>query len=247
MQDTPTLGAEQGPWFTTTHWSLVLNAQDPASPQAGEALEQLCRAYWYPLYAFARRLGHDDPTAKDLTQGFFASLIARNYLADVRREKGKFRSFLLAAFKHSIADDRDKARAQKRGGGQIAISLDAPSVEDRYRHEPAEVLDPETLYERSWVLTLLDETRERLRQECCAADKTALYEHWQHAESGDEDAPSHAEAAPRLGLSEGGLRTAVFRLRQRYRELLRAEVAQTVNSPAEVDEELRYLLRVISG
>src|SRR5580658_4125339 len=133
-------------WFTTTHWSIVLSAQDLASPHAQEALERLCRAYWYPLYVFVRRQGYDDAAAKDLTQGFFARLLEKNYLADVHPEKGRFRSFLMVSIKHFISDDRDKARAQKRGGGQTFVSWDDTSGEDRYRHEPVDLMDAEKLF-----------------------------------------------------------------------------------------------------
>jgi len=247
LQDSATTTAEQATWFTTTHWSVVLNAQDPASPQASGALEKLCRSYWYPLYAFVRRQGYDEAAAKDLTQGFFAKLIEKEYLAGVRRDKGKFRAFLLVAIKHFMSDERDKARALKRGGGQIVISLDDTAGEDRYRREPMDAMDAEKLYERRWALTLLERARVRLKEEYCTAGKAELYERLQPFESGDKDTPAYAEVAPALGLSESGLRSAVHRMRQHYRELVREEVAQTVNSPAEVDEELRYLIRVVSG
>jgi RNA polymerase sigma-70 factor (ECF subfamily) len=210
-------------------------------------LEKLCRSYWYPLYVFVRRQGHDEATAKDLTQGFFAKLLEKNYLADVRREKGKFRTFLLVAIKHFISDERDKARAEKRGGGKTVISLDETAGEDRYRHEPIEVMDAEKLYERRWALTLLEQARERLKEEYRTGGKAELYERLQLFGSGANDTPAYAEVAPTLGLSESGLRSAVHRMRQRYGELVREEVAQTVSSPAEVDEEIRYLIRVVSG
>ena len=245
-RDSATTSAEQAAWFTTTHWSIVINAQDPASPQASQALEKLCRSYWYPLYAFVRRQGRDEATAKDLTQGFFAKLLEKNYLAGVRPEKGRFRNFLLASIKHFIADEWDKARALKRGGGQTIISLDETTGEGRYRHEPVEAMDAEKLYERRWALTLLEQARERLKEEFRIAGRAELYERLQLFESGDHDAPAYAQVAPALGLSESGLRAAVHRMRQRYQELVREEVAQTVSSPAEVDEEIRYLIRVIS-
>ncbi|HXP59168.1 MAG TPA: sigma-70 family RNA polymerase sigma factor [Dongiaceae bacterium] len=247
LRDSATTSAEQAAWFTTTHWSIVINAQDPASPQASQALEKLCRSYWYPLYAFVRRQGRDEATAKDLTQGFFAKLLEKNYLAGVRPEKGRFRNFLLASIKHFISDEWDKARALKRGGGQTIISLDETTGEDRYRQEPVEAMDAEKLYERRWALTLLEQARERLKEEFRAAGKAETYEQLQRFESGDTDAPAYAEVAPALGLSESGLRTAVHRMRQRNQELVREEVAQTVSSPAEVDEEIRYLIRVVSG
>jgi len=247
LRDNATSSEEQAVWFTTTRWSIVLNAQDPASPHASEALEKLCRAYWYPLYAFVRRQGHDEATAKDLTQGFFAKLLEKNYLSGVHPDKGRFRTFLLVAVRHFISDEGDKARALKRGGGQPVISLDETVGEDRYRQEPVESMDAEKLYERRWALTLLEQARERLKEDYRAAGKAELYERLQPFESGGSDAPAYADVAPALGLSEGGLRAAVHRMRQRYRELVREEVAQTVNSPAEVDEEIRYLIRVVSS
>jgi RNA polymerase sigma-70 factor (ECF subfamily) len=246
QQDSATTPAEQAAWFMTTHWSIVLNAQDPTSPQASQALEKLCRSYWYPLYAFVRRQGHDEATAKDMTQGFFAKLLEKNYLADVHPEKGKFRTFLLVAIKHFMSDERDKARALKRGGGVTVISLDETVGEDRYRREPIEVLDAEKLYERRWALTLLEQARAQLKEEYRVGGKTELYERMQLFESGDKDGPAYAQVAPTLGLSESGLRSAVHRMRQRYGELVREEVAQTVSNPAEVDEEIRYLIRVVS-
>ena len=234
-------------WFTTTHWSLVLNARDPSSPLATDALEKLCRAYWYPLYVYVRRQGEDEESAKDLTQGFFARLLERRYLAQVQREKGKFRSFLLAALKHFLADERDKARAQKRGGGQSLVSLDDSTGEERYRLEPVETMDAEKLFERRWALTLLEQARARLKEEYLESGRSSLYDCLKVFEAGDRDAPSYAAAAAQLGLTESGVKSAVFRLRQRYRELVREEGANTVDNPAEVDAEIRYLISVISG
>jgi RNA polymerase sigma-70 factor (ECF subfamily) len=238
---------EQGGWFTTTHWSIVLAARDPSAPQAADALEKLCRSYWYPLYAFVRRQGYDESSAKDQVQGFFARLLEKNFLAEVDQEKGKFRSFLLASLKHYMADERDKARAQKRGGGQILISLDETVGEDRYRAEPVDVMDAEKLYERRWALTLLDQARERLKEEFQNAGKSDLYQHLQLFDAGGRESPPYADVAREVGLSESGLRTAVFRMRQRYQELVREEVAQTVSSPQEVDEEIRHLILVVGG
>ena len=246
-KDTEVTTSAQGNWFTTTHWSLVLNARDPASPLATEALEKLCRTYWYPLYVYARRQGRDDETAKDLTQGFFARLLEKNYLAQVQREKGKFRSFLLASLKHFLADEWDKARAQKRGGGQTLISLDDSTGENRYRLEPVEAMDAEKLFERRWALTLLEQARARVQEEYLKAGKAGLYDHLKAFESGDQNASSYAQVAAELGLTESAIKSAIFRLRQRYRELVREEVANTVESPAEVDAEIRYLISVISG
>jgi DNA-directed RNA polymerase specialized sigma24 family protein len=245
-QETGVSTASQGHWFTTTHWSLVLNAGDPSSPLATESLEKLCRSYWYPLYAYVRRLGENEESAKDLTQGFFARLLEKNYLAQVQREKGKFRSFLLGALKHFVADEWDKARAQKRAGGQPPISLDDTTCEDRYRLEPVDTMDAEKLYERQWALTVLEHARHRLKQEYEEAGKAALYEHLKVYETGDRSGPPYAEVAVKLGLGESGVKSAVLRMRQRYRELVRAEVANTLQSAEEVDSEIRYLISVIS-
>ncbi len=239
--------AGQGTWFTTTHWSLILNAQDTSSPVATAALEKLCRGYWYPLYVYARRQGEDEESAKDLTQGFFARLLEKKYLAQVQREKGKFRSFLLAAMKHFLADERDKARAQKRGGGQRFVSLDDSACEERYRLEPVDAMDAEKLFERRWALTLLEQARARLRDEYLEAGKSSLYERLKVFEAGEKHGPVYADLGAELGLSDSGVKAAVFRLRQRYRELVREEVANTVASPEDVDGEIRYLIGVISG
>ena len=236
-----------GTWFTTTHWSLVLNAQDTASPLAAAALEKLCRAYWYPLYVYVRRQGEDEESAKDLTQGFFARLLEKRYLAQVHREKGRFRCFLLAALKHFLADEWDKARAQKRGGGQTFVSLDDSAGEERYRLEPVESMDAEKLFERRWALTLLEQARARLREEYLESGKSSLYERLRVFEAGDKTGPSYAQLASELNLTESGVKAAVFRLRQRYRELVREEVANTVDTPGEVDGEIRHLISVISG
>jgi len=238
---------DKGAWFTTTHWSLVLNARDPASPLAGEALEKLCRSYWYPLYAYVRSRGLDEQAAKDLTQGFFAKLLEKNYLAQVHPEKGLFRSFLLASLKHFLSDEWDKSRAQKRGGGQLHISLDDPTGEDRYRLEPVDHMDPEKLFERRWALTVLEQAQGKLAEEYAKAGKSEVYAHLRATESGDNGVPTFAEVAVALGLTESAVKSAAFRMRQRYREVVREEVAHTVGSSAEIDEELRHLIAVISA
>ena len=246
-KETEVTTSGQGKWFTTTHWSLVLNARDLSSPQATEALEKLCRTYWYPLYAYVRRQGEDEESAKDLTQEFFARLLEKNYLAQVQREKGKFRSFLLAALKHFLADERDKARAQKRGGGQRIISLDDTTCEHRYRLEPVDAMDAEKLFERRWALTLLEQARARVREEYLKAGKAELYDRLNALESRDQNAPSYAQLAAELELTESAVKSACFRMRRRYRELVREEVANTLDNPAEVDAEITYLISVISG
>ncbi len=244
---TQTATCGQGTWFTTTHWSLILHAQDTASPLASTALEKLCRAYWYPLYVYVRRHGEDEESAKDLTQGFFARLLEKRYLAQVQREKGKFRSFLLASLKHFLADEWDKARAQKRGGGRRFVSLDDSTGEERYRLEPVDAMDAEKLFERRWALTLLEQARARLKEEYLENGKSRLYDRLAVLEAGDKNAPPYAQVAAELGLTESGVKSAVFRLRQRHRELVREEVANTVASPDEVDGEIRYLISVVGG
>jgi DNA-directed RNA polymerase specialized sigma24 family protein len=231
--------------FPATHWTVVLAARGSQDTQAGIALENLCRAYWYPLYAFIRRQGYDAPDAQDLTQGFFARLLEKDYLADVDRRKGRFRSFLLAAIKHFLADERDKASAQKRGGGQVPISLDAQAAEDRFRLEPAHELTPEKLFERRWASSLLGKAFDRLAQDYAEADKQGLFAELQEFLAPGAEAASYALPAQRLHMNEGAVRMAVHRLRQRYGQLFREEVAHTVADPNEIEEEMRHLRRVL--
>ena len=225
----------------------MLAASQETSPQATEALEKLCRAYWYPLYVFIRRQGYGPQDAQDLTQGFFTRLLEKNYLAQANRQKGRFRSFLLAALKHFVSDERDKAKAQKRGGGQALISLDEQIAEKRYRVEPADIMSAEKLFERRWALTLLEQARARLRNEYVAAGKAEFYDELKILETGEKNMVTYAELAVRLGTTESAIKSAVPRLRRRYAELVREEVAHTVNSPSEIDEEIRYLIAVISS
>src|SRR2546430_7258053 len=234
-------------WFATTHWSVVLAANQQTSPQGTEALEKLCRAYWYPLYAFIRRCGYDSHGAQDLTQGFFTRLLEKNYLAQADRQKGRFRSFLLAALKHFLSDEQDKARAQKRGGGQALISLDEQTAEGRYRLEPADVMSAEKLFERRWALTLLEQARSRLREEYVAAGKAEFYNQVKILEGEEKSRVTYAELAARLGTTESAIKSAVPRLRRRYAELVREEIAHTVNNPNEIDVEIRHLIAVISS
>ena len=231
--------------FATTHWSVVLAAGQSTDTQASEALEQLCHTYWYPLYAYVRREGYNPADAQDLTQGFFARLLARDSLAQVGPQKGKFRSFLLAALRHFLSDQRNRARAVKRGGGAEVLSLDAQEAEERYRLEPVDRLDAERIYERRWALTLLEQALTRLRDENAAAGKAELFEQLRGFVAGDSDV-SCGEAAPQLGLTESAVKSTLHRLRQRYRELVREEIAHTVDDPAEIEPEIRYLIGVMS-
>ncbi len=234
-------------WFATTQWSMVLAAGDSSAPGAKEALERLCRAYWYPLYAFVRRRGHDPHDAQDLAQGFFAWLLESKQLRVADSERGKFRSFLLAMLKHFLSDERKKARAQKRGGGQELVSLDAQSAEDRYRMEPATDQTAETFFDRRWALTVMEQTVTRLCEEYVAADRAELFEELKHFQPGGEAGRSYADVAARLGLTESAVKSAIWRMRQRHGDLLREEIAHTVATPADVEEEIRYLIAVLGG
>jgi RNA polymerase sigma-70 factor (ECF subfamily) len=228
--------------FSATRWTLVLSAaRGTRTPVATTALAELCRTYWYPLYAFLRHRGHESHEAEDLTQGFFAHLLAKDFLAGVDPEKGKFRSFLLASLKHFLSDQRDYAQARKRGGGQKVVPLDGLDAESRYRLEPAHDLTPEKMYEKQWALALLDRVLSRLEAEQSADGKAEQFAVLKNFLSGSR-AESYAAIAERLGTTEGAVKTAVHRLRRRYRELLREEIAQTVASPEEIDEEIRSLL-----
>ena len=226
---------------------MVLTARAKDSPAARQALEQLCRAYWYPMYAHVRRAGHLASDAEDLTQAFFARLLEKDWLAVADRKRGRFRSFLLGSLKHFLANEWDKARARKRGGHLQIVSLDAPAGEDRLQHEPMAAGSPDQEFDRRWALALLDAVLARLAGEFCAAGKGALFEHLKPALGGDRTAVDYAELSRRLAMSEGAARVAVHRLRQRYRELLRDEIAQTVVTPSEVEDELRQLFVALAG
>jgi RNA polymerase sigma factor (sigma-70 family) len=234
------------PVFATTHWSVVLAAANEHAPEAAAALERLCRTYWYPLYAYVRREGYSPADAQDLTQEFFASLLRRDSFAHVAPEKGRFRSFLVAAMRHFLSDQRDRAQTLKRGGRAEVISLDAQEAENRYRLEPVDCLDAEKIYERRWAMMLVEQALTRLRGESAAAGKSELFERLRRFVAGESEL-TWGKAAAELGLSEGAMKAAVHRLRERYRVLLRDEIAHTVADPEEIEEEVRYLVRVITG
>lgn len=238
-------GAPRRPVFVTTHWSVVLAAGHDDTARASDALAKLCRTYWYPLYAYVRQRGYSPHDAQDLTQEFFARLLAKNTLGAITREKGKFRSFLLTALNHFLVDEWKKARAQKRGGGQI-LSLDAREAETRFGREPVDALTPERLFEQNWALSLLDSVYQRLQGEYERDRKGALFQELKFCLSGARSSVPYADLAARLNMPENTVKTTVHRLRQRYRELLRAEVAHTVASPGEIEEELRSLFRALS-
>ena len=233
--------------FATTHWSVVLAATGRSSTEAGNALSHLCSVYWYPVYSFVRRRGHNPQDAQDLAQEFFARLLERNWLARADRNRGRFRTFLLASLSHFLANEWDRAHAQKRGGAVQIIPLQLGSAETRYGQEPPDPTTPEQIYERRWALALLETVLQRLSQECRAEGKAALFDALKPCLIGERDSQPYAALAAQLRMTEGSLKTAVHRLRRRYREILREEIAGTVETPAEIDAEMRYLLKALSG
>jgi RNA polymerase sigma-70 factor (ECF subfamily) len=225
---------------------VVLAAKDKSSPDSAAALEALCRAYWYPLYAFVRRQGHPPCDAQDLTQEFFARLLLKDYLGAAARERGRFRTFLRVALKRFLANEWDRARRLKRGGGHASLSLDTATAEDRYQAERGGGLPPDRLYKRRWALTLLEQTLGRLRTEHAAAGKAAQFERLKGVLMAERGAIDYGALAAGLGLSEGAARVAAHRLRKRFRELFRAAVADTVSGPGEVESELRYVVGILA-
>jgi RNA polymerase sigma-70 factor (ECF subfamily) len=231
--------------FATTKWTRVLLARNPDSLEAREALGQLCQTYWYPLYAFMRRSGYAREDAQDLAQDFFARLLSQEWLARVDPRKGRFRSFLLAALKHFLANEWDKQRALKRGGGHQFVSFDGASLEARYELEPAHLDSPDKVFERRWALVLLDKALARFQQEHARDGKALVFETLKDCLTGSRDSIHYAEVARRLGVSVGALKVMVHRFRRRYREVLREEVAETVAEPAQIEDEMRYLLEAL--
>jgi RNA polymerase sigma-70 factor (ECF subfamily) len=233
--------------FPTTWWSRVARAGDPADPEARAALEGLCRDYWYPLYAFARHRGLTSDDACDLVQGFLADLIERGDLAAVARDRGRFRAFLRTACDHFLAHRREHDRALKRGAGRRPVPIDRHDAEGRYGREPAHDQTAERLFERRWALELLENVLARLESEMIGAGKTDLFSRLRPMLEGDGGAESYREIGMALGMSEASIKVAAHRLRARYRQLLRAEVARTVADPAEIDAELAELLAALAG
>jgi RNA polymerase sigma factor (sigma-70 family) len=231
--------------FVTTHWTVVRAGATAESPHCAAALEQLCRAYWYPLYVYIRRRGHPIEEAKDLTQEFFARLIEKQWLAEADRTKGRFRTFLLTALNHFLANEWRRSQAAKRGGGKSVISLD-DTAEARYAQEPASRLTPERIYDRRWALSLFDRALGRLREEYVNAGKSGSFDLLKKYLSIEAADGEYAQLATELEMSPGAVTAAVYRLRQHYRELVREEVAHTVESPDEVDAEMRWLLAALS-
>lgn len=242
--DLPTVAASG---FHTTHWSVVLAARETnAASASADAVASLYAKYWYPIYAFIRRKGATSHEAEDLTQEFFCRVSQRNWLENVHPAKGKFRSFLLVCVKHFLANERDKALAQRRGGGYHLVPLEREDAETRYPLEPADPLTPETLFERRWVYELLQKTIHDLRLEYAQSNRLDLFDELQCFLPGGKEGSSRAEVAQKRGLSANAIDVAIHRLRQRFGILLREKVAETVSSEAEVDDEIRYLMSILS-
>lgn len=235
--------------FATTRWTVVLRAGGPTSDGSTKALECLCRIYWYPLYSFARRGGASPHDAEDITQSFFVHLLEHNAVAKADRERGRFRSFLLAAFKNFQANAHARESAAKRGGGKAVLSLDGLNAEDRYQHEPQTDLSPERLYDQKWANSLLDLVMQQLRTEYTTLGKDAQFEVLRSAIWGGRrgEAGGYEMLAREVGMSEGAFKVAVHRLRARFRECLHLEVAQTVATPGEIEDELRHLLKALGA
>lgn len=232
--------------FATTRWSIVATAGS-TSPQSREALAALCHAYWYPLYAFLRRQGTPAEDAQDLVQAFFVELLEKGKLGAADPERGKFRSFLLASLKHFQANQWRRAAAQKRGGGVTAVSLDLEAGERRFALEPAHELTPERIFQRQWAMTLLEQTLAALRTEFAAAGKAELFERLKPYLGGEGAGLPYRELGAELGMTEGALKVAVHRYRGRWREVLREQIAQTVDSPDEIEQELRELFAAVAS
>jgi DNA-directed RNA polymerase specialized sigma24 family protein len=229
-------------WFTTTHWSVIIAARDAASPASTAALQRLCRTYWPPVYAFIRREGFGADDSKDLTQEFLSRLVHKEWLTHLKHQDGRFRNFLLTVVKHFLSDERDRANAQKRGGGKPLISIDACHEEERDSLVCTSTFTPQEIFERRWAETVMTEAAERLRRSYAARGKSALFEQLKDLQPGEHGERSYAQIAATLGMSEQAMKNAVLTFRRRYAQCLRDEIAQTVSNPAEVEEELRHLM-----
>ncbi len=231
--------------FISTPWSLVLRAADRTAPDCRQALQSLCAAYWYPVYAFVRRHGHAPHVAEDLTQEFFLRLLEKDYLGRVDREKGRFRTFLLVCVRRFLCNEHDRAFAMKRGGGRTPLPIDFGDAEDRYTHEPADRLTPERVFERRWALTVLETALAAMEEECAASGKRRLFDALKVYLAAEQNAPPYAATAAHLGMQEGAIKVAVYRLRQRFARLVRQEVTRTIGDPAEAGDEIRALFEAL--
>jgi RNA polymerase sigma-70 factor (ECF subfamily) len=233
--------------FVTTHWSVVLAAKDKNAPGCSQALEALCRTYWYPLYAFVRGSGYSPHDAQDLTQGFFEKLLAKDYLRVVEPEKGRFRTFLKVALKRFLVHEWERARAEKRGGGQSVLSLDTDLAERRFQTQALHTLGPDQIYDRQWAVTLLAETGNRLEGEYSGAGKEEELTVLKPFLTAERGQIPYAQIASTLKMTEGAARVATHRLRKRFRELFHEVIAETVSEPAEVQAELRHVIAALGG
>lgn len=236
-----------GDIFATTHWTVVLAAGQRSTPQADRALEELCRTYWFPLYAYVRRRSHTKEDAEDLTQAFFARFLEKNYLEGLSAERGRFRAFLLASLKHFLANEWDKSQRQKRGGHASHLSLDWQTADTQFQLAAPNEPSPDQAFDREWAVALLAKVIGRLRAECEADGHGGQFAELKTFLTAGKGALSHAAAARALGVDEGAVRVAVHRLRKRYRQLLRDEIAQTLADPTQVDEEMKALFGAFSG
>lgn len=233
--------------FATTHWSLIQAARWDDSDQASQALDRLCRTYWFPLYAYLRRRGYREHDAKDLTQGLFAQLLRRKSFSQLAPQNGKFRSFLLVAMNHYLADQHERENAQKRGGGEAVLPLDGVEAEQCYHRELATRDTPETLYERRWAIAVVELALRRLRDEFVLGGKTKIWDQLHPLLSESAQVPPYGEVGRQLGMTEEAVKKAAQRLRRRFQELVRAEIANTVASPSEIEEELGHLRAALGG
>lgn len=238
---------EKDPVFHTTRWTVVLRAKGSASPEAAVALEQLCRVYWYPLYAYARAKGHGADDAQDLTQEFFARVLEKDYLDVADQKRGKFRWFLLTTFKHFLANEYDRQRAHKRGGGQKPISLDGLQAERQFQLEPRVEAPLDRIFDRRWAMTVLKTAQDRLRATYAERDRLDRFQKLENYLPGESSSKPYAETGVEMGLSEAAVKMEVQRMRKRFGELLRAEIAHTVADESEIEEEIRYLIEVVSS
>jgi RNA polymerase sigma-70 factor (ECF subfamily) len=232
--------------FATTHWSVVLQAGQPGAPGYQQALETLCRGYWFPLYAYLRRHGYNSHQAEDYTQAFFCKVLEKQVLRLADSKRGRFRSFLLATLKNFLADERDRARAQKRGGGRKLLSIDFNQAENQYALEPADRLSPEKLFDKSWALTVLERTMACLKTELAGKNKKELFDHLKIYLTAEKGSIPYRDTAAELNMTEAAVRTAVHRLRRHYRKSLRDEIAQTVTTEDQIDEEIDDLFAALT-
>jgi len=232
--------------FATTHWSVVLAAGSPKSSHYQEALETLCRTYWFPVYVYLRRHGHTTHQAEDYVQGFFTYLLEKRGFGRLDPQCGKFRSFLLATLKHFLTDERDRAQAQKRGGGRRVLSLNFETAESHYAIEPTHHLSADKLFERHWALTVLNRTIGQLKAELASENKQSLFTLLKAYLTQEEDSIPYGDIATKLDMTKGAVKGAVYRLRKRYRELLYEEIAQTVATKDQVDQEICDLFAAVT-